>query len=94
MKVSDRLTAYEAPPDNAIDKDTPRLWREHYIYHAAEADAYTTLLHLFDNNMDAELKSWLREVIKIRREDAAKADEKSSELTMTLWKRERETQPI
>ena len=86
-KVSDKLTPYKEPPqpENTSRRVDVRLWREHYIYNAAEADAFSHLIQLFENNMDKELKDWLRKAIKIRREQAEKADKYHRELSMKLW---------
>lgn len=88
MKVADKLKPYEEPPqpENTTERQNVRLWREHYIYNAAEADAYAHLLQLFENDMTRELRQWLIEAQELRRKAADEAHGKSAELSLKLWR--------
>lgn len=62
------------------------LWQLHQARHTAESDLAHSILNLFENQLDPELRQWLVEIKKFRQEDAAKCDEEIEKLTQKMIK--------
>lgn len=90
LPVEKRLKAnIDIPmPVSTVTKQNVRLWREHYIYCSAQADAYRTILELFEGSMKSDLKNWLVGVIEIRRADADVAYKSATENALKVMRSE------
>ena len=90
LSVEKRLKAnIDIPmPENTVTKQNVRLWREHYIYCSAQADAYHTMLELFEGSMKTDLKEWLVGAMESRRSDADVADKNATKNALKVMRSE------
>lgn len=74
------IPKWEQPQQNRDSGVNARLWREHAIYSASQADMCHTILELFGGErMSKDLRDWLTSVRKIRREEAEEDHKKAQE---------------
>lgn len=85
------IRPYQRPPEplDTATKQNAIAWREHSIYLSAQSDLAHTLLDLFDNQMNPELKSYCQQYYQQCKEEADAAHDKAVKISISEWSREK-----